>query len=64
MVARQPSQGVRAPTSVTFILDKNGVVRYVHPGMEYHDGAATQEHATCENDLAAIRATIDRLISE
>ena len=57
-------KGVRVPTSVTFILDKKGVVRYVHPGMEYHDGAASQEHAACENDFVAIRSTIDRLISE
>ncbi len=56
--------GVRVPTSVTFVLDKNGVVRYVHPGMEYHDGPASQEHAVCENDMAAIRAMIDRLITE
>jgi len=57
-------KGVRVPTSVTFILDKKGVVRYVHPGMEYHDGPASEEHAACENDMSAIRAMVDRLITE
>jgi thiol-disulfide isomerase/thioredoxin len=57
-------EGVRAPTSVTFILDRKGVVRFVHPGMEYHDGAPSEEHAACENDFHVIRATIERLLSE
>jgi hypothetical protein len=26
----------RPATSVTFILDKQGVIRFNHPGMEYH----------------------------
>jgi thiol-disulfide isomerase/thioredoxin len=56
--------GVRVPTSVTFILNRKGVVRFVHPGMEYHDGAASEEHAACENDFHVIRATIERLLSE
>jgi hypothetical protein len=57
-------EGVRVPTSVTFILDRKGVVRFVHPGMEYHDGAPSEEHAACENDFHVIRATIERLLSE
>jgi len=27
----------RPATSVTFVLEKSGVIRFVHPGMEYHD---------------------------
>jgi peroxiredoxin len=54
----------RQATSVTFLLDKSGVIRFVHPGMEYHDAVGSKEHAACENDMVAIRAAIDRLISE
>jgi thiol-disulfide isomerase/thioredoxin len=57
-------KGERVPTSVTFILDRKGVVRFVHPGMEYHDGAPSQEHAACENDFHVIRGTVERLLSE
>ena len=56
--------GVRMPTSVTFLLDKRGVIRYVHPGMEYHEATGSPEHAACANDLAAIRAALDRLLLE
>jgi peroxiredoxin len=54
----------RPATSVTFLVDKKGIIRYVHPGMEYHDGAASPEHAACENDMTAIRAAINGLIAE
>ncbi len=54
----------RPATSVTLMLDKNGVIRHVHPGMEYHDGPSSEEHAVCENDMASIRRAIERLISE
>lgn len=57
-------EGVRVPTSVTFILDRKGVVRFVHPGMEYHDGPASEEHAACENDFHTIRGMVERLLSE
>ena len=58
------SKKKRPATSVTFLLDKNGVIRYVHPGMEYHDGAVSPEHSVCQNDLAAIRAAVDRLLQQ
>jgi peroxiredoxin len=54
----------RPATSVTFLLDKKGMIRYVHPGMEYHDPNGSPEHAMCANDMAGIRAAIERLISE
>jgi peroxiredoxin len=54
----------RPATSVTFLLDTKGIIRFVHPGMEYHDSNGSEEHAACANDMAAIRAAIDRLISE
>lgn len=54
----------RPATSVTFLLDRSGIIRFVHPGMEYHDADGDEEHAMCVNDMASIRAAIERLIAE
>lgn len=54
----------RPATSVTFLLDRSGIIRFVHPGMEYHDDDGHPEHAMCVNDMATIRAAIERLITE
>jgi peroxiredoxin len=60
----------RPATSVTFLLDKDGIIRFVHPGMEYHDadhanhGDDPAGHAMCVDDMAAIRAAIERLIAD
>jgi len=42
-------------TSVTFVLDKHGVVRHVHPGGEYVEG---------ETSHAQLRAVIEKLLAE
>jgi peroxiredoxin len=42
-------------TSVTFVLDKRGVVRHVHPGGQYVDGDAAH---------AELIAVIERLLAE
>lgn len=54
----------RPGTSVTFILDKSGVIQFVHPGMEYHEDNGSQQHTMCSNDMDRIRAAIERLIAE
>ena len=54
----------RPATSVTFILDKSGVIQFVHPGMEYHDDDGSELHAMCAHDMGRIRAAIERLIAE
>jgi peroxiredoxin len=54
----------RPATSVTFLLDKNGIIRFVHPGMEYHDDNGDEEHSMCVDDMGNIRATIERLLAE
>jgi thiol-disulfide isomerase/thioredoxin len=51
----------RPATSVTFILDRSGVIQFVHPGMEYHDDNGSEQHAMCTNDMGRIRAAIERL---
>jgi peroxiredoxin len=42
-------------TSVTFVLDRKGVVRHVHPGGQYVEGEA---------GYAKLRATIEALLAE
>jgi peroxiredoxin len=42
-------------TSVTFLLDKRGVIRHVHPGGSYVEG---------EPGYAEMRASIERLLAE
>lgn len=54
----------RPATSVTFILDKQGVIRFVHPGMEYHDSTGDSQHQMCVDDLGRIRSTIRQLLLE
>ncbi|HRQ66531.1 MAG TPA: redoxin domain-containing protein [Xanthomonadaceae bacterium] len=54
----------RPATSVTFILDKTGVIRFVHPGMEYHDDNGSPEHGMCMDDMGRIRQTIEQLLAE
>lgn len=54
----------RPATSVTFLLDKSGIIRFIHPGMEYHDDNGSEEHAMCSSDMASIRVAIERLIAE
>lgn len=54
----------RPATSVTFLLDRQGVIQYVHPGMEYHEADDTEGHAQCANDMAGIRAAIEALLAE
>ncbi|MCB1634460.1 MAG: redoxin domain-containing protein [Xanthomonadales bacterium] len=54
----------RPATSVTFLLDKSGVIRFIHPGMEYHDASGPAEHPICVDDLTRIRAAIEGLLAE
>ena len=54
----------RPATSVTFLLDKSGVIRFVHPGMEYHDANGDEEHTMCVHDMGSIRAAVERLPAE
>lgn len=54
----------RPATSVTFLLDKSGVIRFVHPGMEYHDDNGDEEHSMCVDDMGNIRAAVERLLAE
>lgn len=54
----------RPATSVTFLLDRSGVIQFVHPGMEYHDPNGREGHAMCAADMVGIRDEIERLLAE
>lgn len=54
----------RPATSVTFILDKSGVIQFIHPGMEYHDDNGSELHSMCVNDMGRIRTAIEQLLAE
>jgi len=54
----------RPATSVTFLLDKTGIIRFVHPGMEYHDADGSVGHEMCVDDMANIRTAIEQLLAE
>ncbi|MEX1366365.1 MAG: TlpA disulfide reductase family protein [Nannocystaceae bacterium] len=53
----------REYTSVSFVLDRQGVIRYVHPGPEFHpDGPAS--HDQCRRDYAEVREVLEALLAE
>jgi peroxiredoxin len=50
-------------TSITWVLDRRGNIRFVHPGGEFHAGGGP-EHAQCRRDEAELRKTIAALAAE
>jgi peroxiredoxin len=55
----------RGWTSVSFVVDKKGIIRYVHPGAEFHEaGERGAGHEQCERDYREIDRTIERLLNE
>jgi thiol-disulfide isomerase/thioredoxin len=51
-------------TSVSFLVDRQGIIRYVHPGGEFHEGTqgGHATHESCNRDFRAIEAEIERLL--
>jgi peroxiredoxin len=58
-----PDLEKRGWTSVSFVVDKRGTIRYVHPGGEFHQ-ASEADHARCDRDYKDIEQTIERLLKE
>ena len=54
----------REYTSVSFIVDKHGVIRYVHPGGEYHESAGSPAHEICDANFKTIDKTIATRLNE
>jgi len=55
-------QGRRA-TSVSFLIDRHGIIRYIHPGPEYHRGGEGR-HARCGSDYLELKEKIEELLRE
>jgi len=53
--------GRRAATSASFLLDGDGVVRFVHPGPEFHP-SDDPEHASCDRDDHDLRRAVIHLL--
>lgn len=57
----------RAWTSVSFLIDKKGIIRYVHPGGEFHEGPGggrQPNHENCLREYKEIEQAIGRLLAE
>lgn len=55
--------GDRAATSVSFLIDARGVIRWIHPGPEFHpDGP--QDHEQCRSDYKDAVRAIELLLAE
>ncbi len=52
-------------TSVSFLVDRAGIIRYVHPGGEYHDGneGGMPTHEQCNRDFQLIGHEVERLLA-
>ena len=53
----------REYTSVSFIVDKEGIIRYVHPGPEYH-ATGIDGHESCVRDYRELKQSIEDLLKE
>jgi peroxiredoxin len=51
-------------TSVSFLVDRKGIIRYVHPGGEFHEGAhgGFAQHESCNRDYRVIETEIVKLL--
>ena len=50
-------------TSVSFLIDREGIVRWAHGGGEYHP-SRDPRHASCDASYAGLERTIRRLLDE
>jgi thiol-disulfide isomerase/thioredoxin len=57
------STGDRAFTSASFLIDRRGILRAIHPGGEFHEGGGP-EHGECRRDYQALRRVIEQLLQE
>ena len=49
-------------TSVSVLIDARGIIRWVHPGGEYHPGGGP-EHRSCNEGYEGLKAAIERAIA-
>ena len=53
----------RSATSVTLLLDAHGVVRFAHPGPEFHR-STDAAHAECASDFADLERAVALVLAE
>jgi len=58
-----PDLEKRGWTSVSFVVDKKGFIRYVHPGGEFHEGGEG-DHARCDRDYKEVEQIIAGLLKD
>jgi len=51
-------------TSVSFLVDQDSIIRYIHPGGEFHEGqqGGMPAHEACNRDLHIIERDIAKLV--
>ena len=57
------AKGVHRWTSVSFLIDKQGKIRYIHPGGEYYKGES-ETRTEAQRDYHELKAMIEKLIAE
>ena len=49
-------------TSITWVLDGTGTIRFVHPGGEYHDEGGGADHERCRSDYRELVASLESIL--
>ena len=57
------AKGKHRWTSVSFLIDKRGKIRYIHPGGEYYKGE-DETRTEAERDYDELKAMIEKLVAE
>ena len=57
------AKGVHRWTSVSFLIDKRGKIRYIHPGGEYYKGEGKTQTGA-QRDYEELKAMIEKLLAE
>lgn len=54
----------RTATSATFLIDRQGIIRWVHPGVEYHPDTGQAGHEQCVRDWQDLIRAVDLVLQE
>lgn len=57
-------QRPRSATSATLLLDRRGIIRWVHPGVEYHPDKGQAGHEQCARDWQDLVRAVEILLQE
>lgn len=54
----------RTATSATFLIDRKGIIRWIHPGVEYHPDGGQPGHEQCVRDWQDLVQAVNLLLQE